>query len=126
MPEKDKSRKGEPEMSDEPESTEQTLRVIKNERRKRSVPPEVKRGDEIHVGRYRAIVYAILYDMDSEPSPSGYQVGVVFLDNNRGMANLAKWSESDRCWKFLEGEIARDARPALDELVKKLRFKRVK
>lgn len=113
-------------MSDKADSTKQALHVIEDRRRKGLVPPEVKRGDEIHVGGYRAIVYGILYDTDGEPGPSGYQLGVTFLEDNRGMANLAKWSESDRCWEFLEGEIPRDARPALDDFVKKLRFRRVK
>ena len=113
-------------MSDKARNNEQVLREIEDKRKKGLVPPEIMRGDEIHVGDYRAIVYGILFDMAGDPGPSGYQVGVVFLDNNQGMANLAKWSESDRCWKFLEGEIPRNARPALDKLVKKLRFKLVK
>ena len=113
-------------MSDKTKNNKQALREIEDKRKKGLIPPEVKRGDEIDVEDYRAIIYGILYDMDSDPDPSGYQVGVVFLDNNQGMANLAKWSESDRCWKFLEGEIPGNARPALDELVKKLRFKLIK
>ena len=106
--------------------TKQTLRAVEDRQQKGRVPPEVKRGDEVHVEGSRAIIYAILYDLDSEPGPSGYQIGVAFLDSNRGMANRAKWSESERCWRFLEGEIARDARPALDDLIKKLRFRIVK
>ncbi|MEE8400477.1 MAG: hypothetical protein V3S89_15805 [Desulfobacterales bacterium] len=89
-------------------------------------PPEIKRGDEIQVAGNRAIVYGILYDMDSDPGPGGYQVGVVFLDGNRGMANRAEWSASDQSWRFLEREIPRDARPALDAFVQKLRFTLVK
>lgn len=113
-------------MPDKPESTEQAHHEIADKREKGSIPPEVKRGDEIQVGSYRAIVYAILYDLDSDPGPDGYRVGVVFLEDKRGMANFAKWSVSDRCWEFLEREIPRDVRPALEELVKKLRFRRVK
>jgi hypothetical protein len=121
-----KSGKGEREMTDKPESNEQALRRTDDGKNGGLAPPKVKRGDEIEVEGYRAIVYGILYDMDSEPGPSGYQIGVVFLDENRGMANRAKWSESGRCWRFLEGEIARDARPALEQFVQKLRFRIVK
>ncbi len=113
-------------MPDEPESSKQTPRNTTDKKRGGSVPSEVKRGDELDMGGRRAIVYSILYDADSEPGPEGYQVGVVFLEDNRGMASNAKWSEDDRCWRFLEDEIPRDARPALDSLVQKLRFKRVK
>jgi len=113
-------------MPDKPNGTEPTLRVIEGKTDKGLAPPKVKRGDEVQVEGHRAIVYAILYDMDGEPGPGGYQIGVVFLEESRGMANSAKWSESGRCWEFLEGEIPRDARPALDELVQKLRFRRVK
>ena len=113
-------------MSDRPKSTEQMLRKTVGKRGEGSEPPEVKRGDEIDVEGYHAIVYAILYDTDGEPDPNGYHIGVVFLENNRGMANRAQWSETNRSWKFVDGEIARDTRPALDEAVKRLRFRRVK
>ncbi len=113
-------------MADKPGTTEQGLREIAGKREKGVIPPETKRGNEIQVEGHRAIVYAILYDLDGDPGPGGYQIGVVYLDGSRGMANQAKWSESDRCWEFLKGEIPRDARPALDELVQKLRFKVVK
>lgn len=91
-----------------------------------STPPEIARGDEIEVEDHRAIVYAILFEKDDEPGPNGYEIGVAYLEGNRGMANFAGWSESEQCWKFRKGEIPRDARPGLDELIQKLRFRVVK
>ena len=120
------SRKGEPEMSKRGEHDDHTLRAVESGGKEGSLPPAVKRGDEVDVEDQRAIIYAVLFDGDRDPGPDGYRVGVVFLDNARGMANLAKWSEPERCWQFVKGEIAQEARPALHGLVQKLRFTLVK
>ena len=90
------------------------------------MPPDVKRGDEIIVGEKRAIIYAKLYDGTEDPGPAGYRIGVVYLEGSSGMANMAYWSEPDQCWQFVKDEVPQVARPGLDKLVEKLRFRVVK
>ena len=118
--------KGVLDMSDKLRTIGQNRQDVEEGRKKGSMPPEVQRGDEVYVDGRRAFIYAILYDGGSTPGQDGYQIGVVFLEDKQGLANFAKWSGSDRCWEFLEGEIPREARPALDGLVQKLRFSLVK
>lgn len=113
-------------MPDKTKNIEKDHKEIEEKRTQGLIPPEIKRGDEVQVEGIQALVYAMLYDPNAESDISEFEIGIVYLEQKRGMASRAKWSKSEKCWEFVKNEIPNDARPALEPLVQKLRFKVVK